>query len=137
MVPSPDREPTFLPLTVAATEQAALRAGEDPAALALSRRAEAADSAAAGCWLALVAGCDSGRQAVLDAVRALTEEASGRAGDLCGAVPRRRLVEAELRVDEAVREADGAEFAEALADYDQAAATVVVHVSNRLGNLSR
>ncbi|WP_084716322.1 sugar ABC transporter substrate-binding protein [Saccharothrix syringae] len=100
-------------------------------------RAELADRAAADCWLSLVAGCTSGRQALVDRLHDLSEATCGYAGMRWwlghGSVHRRRVADAEDRIDDAVREGDGAEFAEAFIGYDQAVATVVVHVRNRLG----
>ncbi|MBW4719217.1 sugar ABC transporter substrate-binding protein [Saccharothrix obliqua] len=131
-MPNPAGEPTFLPLTMAAAEGA-------EGAHAVRDRARAADRAAADCWLSLVAGCASGGQALVGRLHDLSEATSGYAGTRWwhGSVHRRRVVEAESRIDDAVREGDGAEFAEAFAGYDQAVATVVVHVQNRLGKLSR
>jgi hypothetical protein len=133
VVPNPAREPTFLPLTVAA-------AGDDEGASAVRSRALSADQAAADCWLSLVAGCTSGRQTLINRLRDLSEATSGYAGMRWwlghGSVHRRRVADAEHRIDDAVREGDGAEFAEAFIGYDQAVATVVVHVQNRLGKLS-
>ncbi|MGM1063799.1 sugar ABC transporter substrate-binding protein [Saccharothrix sp. Mg75] len=131
-MPNPAREPTFLPLTMAA-------AGEpgDEGAREVRDRAESADRAAADCWLSLVAGCTSGRQALITRLHDLSEATCGYAGMRWwlghGSVHRRRVSDAEHRIDDAVREGDGAEFAEAFVGYDQAVATVVVHVRNRLG----
>ncbi|CCH28140.1 sugar ABC transporter substrate-binding protein [Actinosynnema sp. NPDC047251] len=135
-MPNPAREPTFLPLTMVAAGNA-----DDDGARTVRDRAEAADRAAADCWLSLVAGCTSGGQVLLDRLHALSEATSAYAGVRWwlshGSVHRRRVVAAERRIDDAVREGDGAEFAEAFVGYDQAVATVVVHVQNRLGKLSR
>jgi hypothetical protein len=135
VVPNPAREPTFLPLTVAAAGDAA-----DEGAVTVRDRAESADQAAADCWLSLVAGCTSGRQTLINRLHDLSEATSGYAGMRWwlghGSVHRRRVAAAEHRIDDAVREGDGAEFAEAFIGYDQAVATVVVHVQNRLGKLS-
>ncbi|RKT52587.1 sugar ABC transporter substrate-binding protein [Saccharothrix australiensis] len=134
-MPSPARKPTFLPLTMAAAGNA-----DDEGARAVRGRAEAADRAAADCWLSLVAGCTSGGQALINRLHDLSEATSGYAGAHWwrshGSVHRRRVAEAEHRIDDAVREGDGAEFAEAFVGYDQAVATVVVHVRNRLGKLT-
>ncbi|GGP60314.1 sugar ABC transporter substrate-binding protein [Saccharothrix coeruleofusca] len=134
-MPNPAREPTFLPLTMAACDT------RDEAVRHVRGSAEAADRAAADCWLALVAGCTSGRQALINRLHDLSEATGGYAGTRWwlshGSVHRKRVAEAEHRIDDAVREGDGAEFAEAFIGYDQAVATVVVHVRNRLGNLSR
>ncbi|MEU4740875.1 sugar ABC transporter substrate-binding protein [Actinosynnema sp. NPDC023658] len=134
-MPNPAREPTFLPLTVAAAGDS-----DDEGAVAVRTRAESADQAAADCWLSLVAGCTSGRQALINRLHDLSEATCGYAGMRWwlghGSVHRRRVADAEHRIDDAVREGDGAEFAEAFIGYDQAVATVVVHVQNRLGKLS-
>ncbi|WP_447005649.1 sugar ABC transporter substrate-binding protein [Saccharothrix isguenensis] len=134
-MPNPAREPTFLPLTMAAAGRA-----DDEGALAVRGRAESADRAAADCWLSLVAGCESSGRTLVDRLHDLSEATSGYAGTTWwlgrGSVHRRRVTAAEHRIDDAVREGDGAEFAEAFIGYDQAVATVVVHVQNRLGKLS-
>ncbi|MEU5691574.1 sugar ABC transporter substrate-binding protein [Actinosynnema sp. NPDC020468] len=126
---------TFLPLTVSAAGEA-----DDDGARTVRVRAEAADRAAAECWVSLVAGCTSGRQTLINRLHDLSEATSGYAGTRWwlshGSVHRRRVSEAEHRIDDAVREGDGAEFAEAFIGYDQAVATVVVHVRNRLGKSS-
>ncbi|MBB5956244.1 hypothetical protein FHS29_002830 [Saccharothrix tamanrassetensis] len=137
-MPAPAREPTFLPLTMAAAGNAE---GDGDGVRSVRDRAEAADRAAADCWLSLVAGCTSGGQVLISRLHDLSEATSGYAGMRWwlsrGSVHRRRVVEAEHRIDDAVREGDGAEFAEAFVGYDQAVASVVVHVQNRLGKLSR
>ncbi|HEY8373966.1 MAG TPA: hypothetical protein VIL00_14600 [Pseudonocardiaceae bacterium] len=128
------QEPTFLPLTVAAARSAAGQSGDSPSrasAQVVQRRAEEANAAAADCWTALLAGCDSpGRRALPSRLRALSQATSAYAGETwwtgTGAVHRRRVTEAEMRIGEAVRDGDGAEFAEAFVGYDQAVATVVV-----------
>lgn len=134
-MPNPAREPTFLPLTVAAAGEA-----DDEGAVAVRGRAESADRAAADCWLSLVAGCTSGRQTLIKRLHDLSEATCDYAGTRWwmghGSVHRRRVTDAEHRIDDAVREGDGAEFAEAFVGYDQAVATVVVHVRKRLGKLS-
>ncbi|MBB4968464.1 sugar ABC transporter substrate-binding protein [Saccharothrix violaceirubra] len=131
----PARETTFLPLTMSAAGDAG-----DDGARTVRHRAEVADRAAADCWLSLVAGCTSGRETLIDSLHDLSEATSGYAGPQWwlshGSVHRRRVAAAEHRIDDAVREGDGAEFAEAFIGYDQAVATVLVHVRNRLGNLS-
>ncbi|QFZ16709.1 sugar ABC transporter substrate-binding protein [Saccharothrix syringae] len=131
-MPNPAREPTFLPLTMSAAGGA-----DDDESRTVRDRAELADRAAADCWLSLVAGCTSGRQALVDRLHDLSEATCGYAGMRWwlghGSVHRRRVADAEDRIDDAVREGDGAEFAEAFIGYDQAVATVVVHVRNRLG----
>jgi hypothetical protein len=137
-VPYQIKGPTFLPLTVAAARAAAIGAGGPPerdSAGVVQRRAEAADAAAAACWTALLAGCDSpARRALPARLRELTEATSSYAGIGTGSVHRRRVTQAEVRIDEAVREGDGEEFAEAFVGYDQAVATAVVCVRSRMGS---
>ncbi|KAA2263214.1 sugar ABC transporter substrate-binding protein [Solihabitans fulvus] len=137
-MPNLAREPTFLPLTVTAANTAVDR--EAPArsgARVVLRRAETANRAAADCWTALLAGCNSnGRRVLSSRLRELSEATSVYAGTQWwlsdGAVHRHRVAEAEGRIDEAVREGDGAEFAEAFVGYDQAVATVVVLAQNKV-----
>ncbi|WP_253771152.1 sugar ABC transporter substrate-binding protein [Goodfellowiella coeruleoviolacea] len=111
----------------------------DTDARTVHEKAEAANTAAAHCWTALLAGCDGpGRWELVDRLRELSEATSAYAGTRWwltdGAVHRRRVAEAEGRIEEAIREGDGAEFAEAFAGYDQAVATAVVCVHSRLGS---
>ncbi|MBP2476407.1 hypothetical protein JOF53_005279 [Crossiella equi] len=135
-------EPTFLPLTVAAARTAAGSPADPPqraAAGVVRRRAEEANSAAAECWAALLAGCDApGRRALSGRLRALSEATTGYASGHwwygVGSPHRRRVDEAENRIDEAVLESDGAEFAEAFVCYDQAVATAVVRVQSTMGS---
>ncbi|MFI0463458.1 hypothetical protein ACH347_05195 [Saccharopolyspora sp. 5N102] len=132
----PKQEPSFLPLTVgvarSATDGSALLrkgAGE------VRRCAEAADAAAVGCWAALLGGCQSAERKDLPSrLRALAEATSGYvgAGWWAASAHRRRVAEAQLRINDAVREGDGAEFAEAFVGYDQAIATAVVSVQNNV-----
>ncbi|GGM69185.1 hypothetical protein GCM10012275_44500 [Longimycelium tulufanense] len=134
-MPNPARETTFLPLTVAAARTAVAAAGTGPAACdarTVALRAEEADAAATECWLALLAGCaTAGRRTLPSRLRALTEAATVYAGGRCMV---RRVAEAEVRINDAVRDGDGAEFAEAFVGYDQAVATAVVSVQGRLGS---
>ncbi|WP_235921791.1 sugar ABC transporter substrate-binding protein [Lentzea tibetensis] len=103
-------EPVFLPLTMAA-------AGDCTSGV--RSVAEAANKAAAHCWTALVGGCDStSRSSLILTLHDLSAATAGSAHY-------RRVAEAECRIDEAVREGDGAEFAEAFVGYDQAVATVL------------
>ncbi|MDR7302742.1 hypothetical protein [Haloactinomyces albus] len=145
-MPHPEQEPTFLPLTVAIAKSSA-----DPTDSALSdpvgrqslhavrQRAEEANTTAAGCWAALLGGCESPeRRAMPTRLRALAEATSLYVGTRwwCGhgATHRRRVAEAQLRINDAVREGDGAEFADAFVGYDQAIATAMVSVPSRLEN---
>ncbi|WP_460957287.1 hypothetical protein [Parasphingorhabdus pacifica] len=124
----PPQQLTFLPLTVTTTP---------PCASEVRHRAEAADATAADCWTALLGGCDSlERRSLPTRLRELTEATSAYVGDRwwCGhgASHRRKVAEAQSRITDAVREGDGAEFAEAFVGYDQAIATAVVSVPNTL-----
>lgn len=139
-MPQTSTQPTFLPLTTSAA--GAVASYEQPlreAAAVLLDRAADTDRAAADCWTALLANCDTpGRQLLPARLRALTEAVASYAGGSWwlseGSYLRRRLLEAQHRLVEAVRDADGADFAEAFAGYDQALATTVVAVQNRLAS---
>ena len=143
-MPNPANEPTFLPLTMAAAGSAA-DGSADPlardSAQVVQHHARTANAAAADCWTSLVAGCTSGRETLINELRHLSLATSQYAGTRWwlshGSVHRRRVVSAEGRIDEAVRDGDGAEFAEAFIGYDQAVATVVAHVQSRLGSLTQ
>ncbi|GDY29937.1 hypothetical protein [Gandjariella thermophila] len=130
--------PTFLPLTVAAARAAAIdrcAPAERGSADIVQRRAEAAEATAAACWTALLAGCDSpARRALPARLRELTEATSSYAGIGSGSVHCRRVTQAQVRIDEAVRDGDGEEFAEAFVGYDQAVATAVVCGQGRMGS---
>lgn len=126
------QEPTFLPLTVAVTRSPQLRDAER-----VRQCVHEADVAAVGCWNALLGGCDSTERRTLPLkLRALADAASAYAGTRWwvghGSGHRRRVTEAQLRINDAVREGDGAEFAEAFIGYDQAIATAVVSVPSKL-----
>lgn len=130
------REPTFLPLVMSAA-LAAMSARAEPPALAraqlVRRRAKAADAAAEDCWTALLADCQAPARRILPGkLHELTEAASLYLGTHCwygtGSPHRARVTGAEARIADAVREGDGAEFAEAFAGYDQAVATAVASV---------
>lgn len=130
----PQKEPVFLPLTVGAA-QTATGTGHD-AGREVGRCAEAANTAAAGCWAALLGGCDSvDRRDLPGRLQALSRATCGYVGTGAWAVSahRRRVAEAQLRIDDAVRDGDGAEFAEAFVGYDQAIATAVVSVHSNVG----
>jgi len=141
-VPQTSTQPTFLPLTTAAARTAAdshldpqLRAAADM----VWRRATNADSAAADCWVALLANCDSpGRRLLASRLHALSEATGVYAGTSWwrgrGSHLRRRVAQAEHQLVEAVRDGDGEDFAEAFVGYDQAVATTVVAVQSRLGS---
>jgi hypothetical protein len=133
------RQPTFLPLAVTATRTAVDLPGDPPVlarAQVIRRHAEAADAAAVDCWTALLAGCQAPARRVLPArLHELTEATSLYLGTRCwygaGSPHRGRVTAAEARITDAVRDGDGAEFAEAFAGYDQAVATAVASVRSR------
>lgn len=135
------RAPTFLPLAVDAARVVADRAVEEStraSAQVVRRHAEAADAAAAECWTALLAGCQTtARRALPARLRELTEATSLCVGaqhwSSVGSPHRQRVADAEAWIADAVREGDGAEFAEAFAGYDQAVATAVVSLVCRSG----
>jgi hypothetical protein len=141
-MPLTSTQPTFLPLTTSAARTAARSHAQEPARAAAEvvwRRATEADAAAADCWTALLAACDSpGRRHLPSRLRALTEAVASYAGPSWwqseGSHLRRRVAEAEHELIEAVRDADGEDFAEAFVGYDQAVATTVVAVHSRLGS---
>jgi hypothetical protein len=140
-----DREPSFLPLTVstansmaASAHTASLRASADM----VRRKAYEAESAAAECWTALLAGCDGpGTRVLPRRLRELSEATSMFAGTRWwfgrGATHRERVDRAQERIEEAVAERDGEDFAEAFVDYDQAVATVLVRTHSRLESSAR
>jgi hypothetical protein len=133
------REPAFLPLVVAAARTAVALPAQPPTlacAQVVRRHAEAADAAAVDCWTALLAGCQAPARRVLPSrLRELTEATSLYLGTRCwygaGSPHRGRVTDAEARITDAVRDGDGAEFAEAFAGYDQAVATAVASVRSR------
>ncbi|MBB5921817.1 hypothetical protein FHR81_002857 [Actinoalloteichus hoggarensis] len=101
------------------------------------RRAEAADLAAADCWVGLLAGCDSPARRDLSAhLLALSAAlASAAGGDRWNdSAHGLRVAAATRRIGAAVDEGDGEEFAEAVSGYDQTVATAVVSLGSRLGS---
>lgn len=138
----PTTESAFLPLTLASAGTAARSLVDPPvraSARVVERKAEAANTAAADCWTALLAGCDTpGRRALPARLRELSEATSIYAGTAWwfgdGSNHRRRVAGAQVRIEEAVRSGDGEQFAEAFIGYDQAVATAVVRIQNRLGS---
>jgi hypothetical protein len=129
-------------MAVAATRSAVASPAEPPVvarAQVVRRHAEAAEAAAADCWTALLAGCQTSARRVLPAkLHELTEATSLYLGTRCWYGPqsphRARVTDAEARITDAVREGDGAEFAEAFAGYDQAVATAVASVRSHTGS---
>lgn len=141
-VPLTARQPTFLPLTMSAARTAVDCRNEPPvraSAETVWRRAGEADQAAADCWVALLANCDSpGRRALAGRLRGLIEATATYAGSTWwrgdGSYHRRRVAQAQFQIVEAVRDGDGEDFAEAFVGFDQAVATVLVAVQTRLGS---
>lgn len=141
-MPQTSTQPTFLPLTTSAAKTAAQSHNDPPvraSAEVVWRRAAEADAAAADCWTALLADCDSpGRRLLPSRLRALTEATATYAGTPWwqgeGSHLRRRVAEAQHQLVEAIQDADGEDFAEAFVGYDQAVATTVVAVQSRLGS---
>jgi hypothetical protein len=101
----------------------------------LRRSAEQANAAAAECWAALLGGCDSpGRRLLPGRLKDLAAATASYAGTAWwfgdGSRHRWRIAQAQARIEEAVAERDGAEFAEAFVGYDEAVATAVVSVGS-------
>jgi hypothetical protein len=135
-VPQPARQPTFLPLTMAATTAACAESPPLGCVWIVQRRAVEADIAAAHCWATLLADCNSvGRQALHLRLTALTEAAAmyvGRGWWLAeGSTHRHRVTAAQDRIEQAVCHGDGERFAAVFVGYDQAVATVVASVPER------
>lgn len=115
--------PTFLPLTADAATAAGARA--------VLRRAVAANATADVCWASLLGGCAPAKRWGLDTkLRQLSEATCEFAGTGWwfndGSAYRRRVTRAQDRIEEAISEGDGPEFARAFAGYDHAVASVVV-----------
>ena len=141
-----EHDPSFLPLTLATalTVSAAVRAS--PAvrfsADVVRRKATEANSAAAECWTALLAGCDGpGTRVLPRRLRELSEATSMFAGSRWwhgdGSPHRNRVGRAQLRLEEAIAERDGEDFAEAFVGYDQAVATALARAHSRLERSTR
>lgn len=131
MVLNPGDAPEFLPLTVSASRRAA-------AAREVHLAAVAADTGASDAWLALLAGCQGPASRELPRrLRELAEVTTDYVGPgwwfSDGSAHRDRVTEAQLRIEDAVREGDGEEYAEAFADLDQAVATAVVSTPRPAG----
>lgn len=141
-MPQTARQPTFLPLTMSAARTAVDGRNDPPvraSAEVVWRRAGEADEAAADCWMALLANCDSpARRALPGRLRGLVEATATYAGSSWwrgdGSYHRRRVTQAQHQIVEAVRDGDGEDFAEAFVGFDQAVATVLVAVQARLGS---
>jgi hypothetical protein len=141
-----ERDPSFLPLTIstmttvaeAVRSSPAIRAGADT----VRRKATEANSAAAECWTALLAGCDApGTRALPHRLRELSAAIPMFAGTRWwhgdGTQHRQRVGRAQQRIEEALAERDGAEFAEAFVGYDQAVATALARAHSRLESPTR
>jgi hypothetical protein len=140
-----EREPTFLPLTLntarsvaAAVQSPAVRASAD----LVRRKASETNSAAVECWTALLGGCDApGAKALPMRLRELAEATSMFAGVRWwhgdGSQHRQRVGRAQQRIEEALMERDGEEFAEAFVGYDQAIATALARAHSRLESSTR
>ncbi|MBK1785654.1 hypothetical protein JHE00_15090 [Prauserella sp. ASG 168] len=94
-------------------------------------RAVEVETAAAHCWTALLAGCDSaGRWELAPRLRRLSEATSLYTGPhwwfADGAVHRRRVAGAQSSIEEAIEDGDGGDFARAFIGYDHAMASAVV-----------
>lgn len=100
--------------------------------LAVRQRAEEAETAAAHCWTSLLAGCDRlGRQNLVPYLHRLAEATSLYAGSpwwfSSGTAHRLRVVETQDRIETAVADGDGQEFAQAFIGYDHAVASAVTY----------
>ena len=141
-----EREPSFLPLTLSTAYTVSQAVRSSPVARAsanvVSRKATEANAAAAECWTALLAGCDGpGTRALPYRLRELAEATSVFAGVRWwhgdGSQHRHRVGLAQRRIEEAIAEHDGEDFAEAFVGYDQAVATALARAHSRLENLTR
>jgi hypothetical protein len=140
-----ERDPSFLPLTLSTADTMADSA-QSPAtragAGAVRRAALDTNTAAAECWAALLGGCDAPSTRVLprrlrELAEAISMFASTRWWFGDGSQHRQRVVRAQERIEEAIAEHDGADFAEAFVGYDQAVATALVRAQTRLESTPR
>jgi hypothetical protein len=140
-----EREPSFLPLTLA-TARSVAEAVQSPSvrvsADVVRDKATEANSAAAECWVALLGGCDApGAKALPRRLRELSEATSMFAGlrwwQGDGAQHRNRVGRSQQRIEEALAERDGEDFAEAFVGYDQAVATALARAHSRLESPTR
>jgi hypothetical protein len=109
---------------------------------AVCHRADDADAAAAECWAALLGGCDApGARILPRRLRELAEATKAFAGTRwwlgVGSEHRYRVGRAQQRIEEAITERDGADFAEAFVGYDQAVATALVRAHSRMESPTR
>lgn len=142
------RQPIFLPFTVQEARGASTAPTDGPARSArvragtVRRCAEAADFTADGCWNALLGGCRSADRALLPVrLHALVDATTTYLGPKwwygSGSPYRRKVTEAWIRIDDAVHEGDGAEFARAFIGYDQAIATAMVSARSTVESPTR
>jgi hypothetical protein len=139
------RKPTFLPLTLSAASALsnAVRTLASRTSIdAVCRSADDADAAAAECWAALLGGCDAPGSRILPRrLRELAEATKTFAGAQwwhgAGSEHRHRVGRAQQRIEEAITERDGADFAEAFVGYDQAVATALVRAHSRMERSAR
>ncbi|TNC29633.1 hypothetical protein [Amycolatopsis alkalitolerans] len=121
------RSPTFLPLTTGA----AVHAG----AHAVLHRATEADRAADACWACLLTGADAGECGLGAWLRRLSEATSAYTGTRwwfgAGSPHRERVARAHGRIEDAITDGDGSEFARAFMGYDHALAGALVCTSER------
>jgi hypothetical protein len=135
-----ERDPSFLPLTLSTADTMAEHVhgpADQAGADAVRRKARETDSAAAECWTALLGGCNApGTRVLPHRLRELAEATSLFAGPNwwfgAGSRHRHRVVRAQERIEDAISERDGADFAEAFVGYDQAVATALVRAQSRL-----
>jgi hypothetical protein len=127
------RETTFLPLAVSGTDHVRARMiGEDgDRAERLHAATVRAERAAGECWLSMLAGCAPGQRAGLSPrLGDLTGELAAFAGGdwwfSDGSVHRHKVHELRLTIEDAARDGDGEEYADAFASFDQAVATATV-----------
>lgn len=100
------------------------------------RKVYETETAASACWTALLAGCESaGRWGLDSSLRQLSEATSFHVGTKWwfagGSAHRRRVARAQARIEDAIAEGDGQEFARAFIGYDHAMAGAVISVGSR------
>ena len=140
------REPSFLPLTLSTAHNVSAAVRTSPplraSADAVCRKAVETNAAAAECWTALLAGCDGpGIRVLPGRLRELSEATSTFAGTRWwhgdGSQHRERVGRARQRIEEAIAERDGEDFAEAFVGFDQAVATALARAHSRLESSTR
>lgn len=123
----------FLPLTRDAAARMCRNAegADHERAAAVRHWATEVETAAAHCWITLLADSDSaGRWELVPHLHRLTEAASRYAGISWwfsgGSTHRIRVAGAQGRIENAIADGDGQEFAKAFIGYDHAVASTVV-----------